>query len=220
MDQSHMPGLIRSMTGPPSRRDVVRALAAAVLGAVGANGSGEAEARRRRKRKKRRKRCGEGGPCRVFVTSTEYGGVLGGLAGADAICQTLASQAGLPGAYKAWLSDSTASPSTRFVRSRGPYRLLDGTRIADNWEDLTDGLLAAPIDVTESGGAVAGSTGVWTHTEPEGTARSGDDHCGNWSSASGDGDTGTHTVAGDDRWTQWGADPCNTGQHLYCFQQR
>ncbi len=219
MDQSLMPGLIRSITGPPSRRDVVRALAAAVLAAVGANGSGEVEARRRRKRKKRRKRCGDGGPCRVFVTSTQYGGVLGGLAGADALCQTRASQAGLPGTYKAWLSDGTASPSTRFVRSRGPYRLLDGTTIARGWADLTDGSLAAPIDVTESGNAVANSTGVWTHTEPDGTARGGDDHCGNWGSATGDGDIGTHTSPSNDRWTQDAVAGCNNGQHLYCFQQ-
>jgi hypothetical protein len=153
------------------------------------------------------------------VTSTQYGGVLGGLAGADDICQDLATQAGLPGTYKAWLSDSTASPSTRFVRSRGPYRLLDGTTIAANWTALTDGSLAAPIDVTQSGNAVGNSPGVWTHTETNGAARAGANHCGNWASTTGDGDIGTHTPSSNDRWTQDAVAACNTGQHLYCFQQ-
>jgi hypothetical protein len=97
--------------------------------------------------------------------------------------------------------------------------LLDGTTIAANWADLTDGSLAVPIDVTESRNAVAGSSGVWTHTETDGTARSGADHCGNWDSAAGNGDTGTHTPPSNARWTQSAVDPCNTGQHLYCFQQ-
>ena len=180
----------------------------------------ETEARRRRDRKKRRKPCGRGGPCRVFVTSAEFGGNLGGLVGADAICQARAESAGLPGTYKAWLSDTTASPSTRFVRSTGPYRLLDGTRIADNWTDLTDKSLAVPIDVTEAGNPVAGSEHVWTYTDTDGTARSGAGHCGNWGSAAGEGEGGTHTTPSNDRWTQSGFADCDTGAHLYCFQQR
>src|SRR4051794_9680603 len=40
--------------------------------------------------------CGTGAPCRVFVTSSLHMGNLGGLMGADAICQTRAQEAGLP----------------------------------------------------------------------------------------------------------------------------
>ena len=50
----------------------------------------------------------------VFVTEWEGDGNIGGLTAADSICQTEADDAGLPGTYKAWLSDSTASPSSRF----------------------------------------------------------------------------------------------------------
>jgi hypothetical protein len=55
-------------------------------------------------------------PCKVFVTSTVHDGNLGGLAGADAICNSLASDAGLPGTYKAWLSDGFNSPSMLWIR--------------------------------------------------------------------------------------------------------
>ena len=50
----------------------------------------------------------------------------------------------------AWLSDSTASPSTRFTRSSVPYVLPDGTTVvANNWADLTHGTLQFPINLAE-----------------------------------------------------------------------
>src|SRR4051794_30232839 len=62
-------------------------------------------------------------PRTVFITSGGYSGDMGGLQGADQICQALASTARLKGTYKAWLSDSTpSSPSTRFRKSGGPYK--------------------------------------------------------------------------------------------------
>src|SRR5829696_1025127 len=108
--------------------------------------------------------CGAGGACRVFLSSIRYAGNLGGLSGADAKCQGLADAAGLPGSYQAWLSDSTSSPSSRFVPSTGPYQLINGTTIAANFTDLVDGTLLAPIDVTETGGGVGSSEVTWTHT--------------------------------------------------------
>ena len=52
----------------------------------------------------------------VFATSTLQDGNLGGLAGADAICNTRASAAGLPGAYVAWLSSTTVDARDRLAR--------------------------------------------------------------------------------------------------------
>lgn len=68
----------------------------------------------------------------VFVTSGTYTGNLGGLTGADQECNTLAAAANLPGTYKAWLSTSNGSPSTRFVQSSVPYKLVDDTVIAED----------------------------------------------------------------------------------------
>ena len=104
-------------------------------------------------KKKRCKKPVDCGPCRVFVSSTTHSGNLGGLSGADTTCQNLANAAGLPGTYRAWLSDNTQSPSTRFATSTGAYALVNGVTIAASWTDLTDGTLASPITVTELGGA-------------------------------------------------------------------
>jgi cysteine-rich repeat protein len=85
----------------------------------------------------------------VFATSTLHTGNLGGLAGADAICNARAQAAGLPGTYMAWLSTGQGSPSTRFVKSTVPYQLVNGHVVANSWNDLVDGSLINAIARTE-----------------------------------------------------------------------
>jgi len=65
-----------------------------------------------------------------------------------------AMAASLPGTYKAWVSTNQANgtPATRFTQSATPYVLVNGTKIANNWADLIDGTLLAPINRTETGG--------------------------------------------------------------------
>ena len=90
----------------------------------------------------------------VFVTSTSFSGNIGGVTGADAKCQIEADgqDSIVPtGTYFAWLSDGTQSPDTRFTKSSHPYVLADGTRIADDYADLTDGSILHPINVEASG---------------------------------------------------------------------
>jgi hypothetical protein len=162
--------------------------------------------------------CGTGGPCHVFVTSTTHTGDFGGLAAADEICQQQAQAANLPGTYKAWLSDSTSSPNTRFVKSPGPYQLVDGTRVADNYADLTDHALDALIDRTEFGQAVTMPFQCWTYTDSNGSAYGGSDHCSNWTSTSGEGHYGM-TITTSHNWSNWNSNPCSQAYRLYCFQQ-
>ena len=164
--------------------------------------------------------CGTGGPCLVFVTSVTPNGNLGGLDGADALCQSLAAANNLPGAYRAWLSDETGSPSTRFIQSPGPYRLLDGTTIAANWADLTDGALQAPIVITEQGDVVVGEE-VWTNTRADGTGNSATRHCHDWTTVdSGVGQIGWVWANNVEDWTDARTtSACSAGHHLYCFQQ-
>jgi hypothetical protein len=162
----------------------------------------------------------------VFVTSVTYLGDLGGLQGADDKCQGLATAAGLPGDFLAWLSDDSDSPSTRFVQATVPYLRRDGVRVAENWADLIDGSLAAAISVTEAGGTPP-SLDVWTGTDTDGTPNSAgvDATCVNWSE-----DTFTSGYSGnpdatDSRWTASDYPACNGssfggGNALYCFQQR
>jgi len=168
----------------------------------------------------------------VFVTSTTYDGDLGGVAGADAKCQARAVAAGLPGTYKAWISDSTSSPSTTFTQSPSAYVLVDLTQVAASWAALTGqgtvctNCLDAPIDRDEFGVAVGAGT-VWTGTRPDGTetgAGGALDYCGDWTSN----DNSREAYPGDlsevDRdWTfnVSGGDEriCDRDRRLYCFQQ-
>src|SRR4051794_29230703 len=80
--------------------------------------------------------CG-GGTCTVFLYTTLLSGDFGGLANADGICQVAADDAGLGGTYKAWLSDNTASPSTRFTRAAQPYVLPNGGKSPPGRADPT-----------------------------------------------------------------------------------
>ncbi len=175
------------------------------------------------------------GSCLAFATSTLRNGALGGLNGADAICQERARAGNLPGTYRAWLSDGTGSPSTRFRRSGEGYRLPDqaGTPIASDWTDLTNGDLSHAINVTELGGTVppdpAPAARAWSNTAADGTVRTDvpDDDltCVSWTYNGGGeprpgvfGGTGA-AIATDAKWTAEGSSPCGVPRRLYCFQQ-
>ncbi|MEO8919102.1 MAG: DUF1554 domain-containing protein [Polyangiaceae bacterium] len=148
----------------------------------------------------------------VFVTSTTTNGDLGGLTGADAMCQTRANAAGLQGQFLAWLSDSSQSPSTRFVHSSAPYVLVDGTQIASNWAGLTSGTLDHYITLDEAG--ATGPTSVWTGTRDDGTVE-GPFTCEDWTIPFA---PGAYGFSGGD-WTDEEIDDCNSAKALYCFQQ-
>ena len=177
----------------------------------------------------------------VFVTSKAFvAGSLGGLTGGDDVCRVLATAAGLSSSYSAWLSDDTGSPSTRFPQDVGPYVLIDGTVVANNWADLTSGTLRHPIDQNEKGGPGASSpssfisTAVWTGTTAAGTLSTlGADptlggSCGNWSDLNGRSVVFGTTEGTDASWTEFGvegSDPgtspaiCALSAALYCFEQ-
>ncbi len=165
---------------------------------------------------------------KVFVSSSAYNGNLGGLTGADAKCNTLAAAAGLSGSFKAWLSDNTGSPSTRFTQSTYPYVLVDGTVIANDWEDLVDGVEYNRISLHEDNTAVSVSVRVWTHTEEDGSTfeyvPNYYDDCGDWRSNS-ESDEGTRgnpnrsTANNSGEWTFYGWATCNNFEHILCFEQ-
>ncbi len=121
-------------------------------------------------------------PARVFITSSIYDGNLGNADGADAKCQTSADDAVLGGSWKAWINSSnyTSVPS-RFVQYNSGYKKLDGTSIANNWADLTDGNLSSPINMDESGtyvpnvqdGANGGEPLTWTNANYDGSIVNG-----------------------------------------------
>lgn len=141
---------------------------------------------------------------------------------ADARCNTLAQVAGLPGNYKAWLSDANTSPATRFDTSfQGRYRLVSAgfPSIAHGWQDLVDGQLDHSIDADETGAPVSGNS--WTNTRSDGTLAS-TQHCKFWTYKNELGELTTTlgwTAVTDYKWSNVGSGQvCSNVDHLYCFE--
>ena len=164
-------------------------------------------------------------PRTVFITNAVRQGDFGSLAAADSLCQSEANAAGIPGTYRAWLSESLesgtpSSPATTFDTTVGPYVRVDGAVVADDWADLTDGTLNVPINVSSSGATVA-SGYVWTGTLIDGTAAStaSGSTCDEWTNAGADAHVGA-APATDSAWTNLSFDSgCGSLWRLYCFQQ-
>jgi hypothetical protein len=172
--------------------------------------------------------CAPDGHRLAFVTSAIYvGGMIGGLDGGDAICQTRAAIAHFTGTFRAWLSDSTGSPSTRMVHGIGKYSTTDGVPIADGWEDMVAGQLIHSIHLDENAAFHEGGTGchmettAWTGTNTDGTLYTGGtvgNTCGNWDDLTSEGMVGNSNGSG----LAWSLDcnvPCNYATALYCFEQ-
>jgi hypothetical protein len=176
--------------------------------------------------------CGSDGAtasCQVFITSSVHTGALGGLSGADGICQARANAAGRPGAYKAWLSTGDESPSTRFRQSARPYVRVDGTQIAPDWAALISppGDIDATLNVSETGSTFGTIQFAWTNTNLDGTPATADQtfNCGNWTNDT----VNAGVIGGADvatsSWTNYGTSFCpvaensGVGRRLYCFQQ-
>jgi hypothetical protein len=160
---------------------------------------------------------------RVFVSSKTYDGNLGGALGADGICNTLATQAGLGGTWMAWISDATTSPSQRFTKATVPYRRLDGVAVASSWADLTTGISNA-IDVDETNASHAADSSnaskTWTGTTVAGVLSTSS--CGNFASNSSTttGQVGHCTGTGTVNWTSaYATETCSVPNHVYCFEQ-
>ena len=161
--------------------------------------------------------CGGGAAKKyIFTTTTHYTGNLGGIAGADTICNNTATAAGLGGTWKAWLSDSNTNAIDR-INDVGPWYLLNGVKAFNNKVNLTTAPLVA-LNVNENGETF--DNDVWTGTNVGGT-KSGD-NCYEWW---GGEDAGTY---GDNRdpsiWTDRGGPAnwiwCTNGfPSLYCIEQ-
>ena len=176
---------------------------------------------------------GSCGACLAFTTSSRHTGNLGGLAGADAICQRRAGDlpTPLPGSYKAWLSIGTGaneSPSSRFRQSALGYVRTDGVSVADSYADLTDGSINHAIYAMEDGSPVpppSGNVDIWTNTGTDGGEFSSalPFDCENWTSASRSftGRIGmADPIVTGEEWTERGSVQfCDNPRPLYCFQQ-
>lgn len=87
-------------------------------------------------------------PNRIFVTSETYDGDLGGIAGADAICQGHADAASLGGTWRALLQTPTEDWHERLTGSRGWVR-VDGAPVLDS--PVSNALLLGAVAIDENG---------------------------------------------------------------------
>lgn len=160
---------------------------------------------------------------RVFVTSTPHFPNFLGAVGGDSICQSIGDSVfGFGPTWAAWLSDGTTSPSLRFNRSLAAYKLVDGTVVALDWSDLTDGSLTHPIDLDEHG-LLWDNAEVWTATDEFGDLAGAD--CSEWTMLGtgmmGSEIAGVGNTAGVlAEWTAVYDQFCNRDNvRLYCFEQ-
>lgn len=162
----------------------------------------------------------------IFVTSQTFNGDLGTRDGGDSKCQSAAKDAGLPGTYRAWLSEEGVSVLDRLVTDAGPLRLVNGTTVADSTADLAmagprTGIVLDERGKKRGGGACEdGGLIAWTGTGPDGAAPDmfGMD-CAQWRTSGGN--QGVAGVVGstDDSWTSACQRPCGQQAALYCIQQ-
>ena len=186
-----------------SRRLLIGFLsAAAILGCAGAASAQQAE------------------PMTFFVSSTGSGkgGDLGGLEGADRLCQSLAQAAGAGSlTWRAYLSTSSHE-NGKIVNARdrignGPWHNAKGQLVARNLDELHG--KGAKVDkqmaLTEKGAVVNGrgdtpnQHDILTGSRPDGTALAGKDDttCKNWTSSSDD----AHAMLGHHDRTGLDVDP-------------
>jgi hypothetical protein len=186
---------------------------------------------------------------RVFLATSVnnqfFNGNLGGIIGASNKCQQVANRApfvnngqlGLGGTWKAWIAVRTSTfsddPIFEFTHSTVPYRLVNGTTVANSWTDLIDGTLLAPINVDEVGNP-AGNQSVWTNVSLSGRGNGLDNSnssCSTWVDGGGAsgavGNSGATNRLWTDTTTQFGAgnvllngiQSCDRFAALYCFEQ-
>jgi hypothetical protein len=128
-----------------------------------------------------------------FITSAGpgNGANLGGLAGADKHCQTLAAAVGAGNrTWRAYLSAAAANGqpavNAKDRIGKGPWMNVKGVVVAKSVADLHSdaNLLGGENSLTEKGAQVPGNQhDILTGSNADGTLQTGDAPCGNWTSA-------------------------------------
>jgi hypothetical protein len=164
----------------------------------------------------------------VFVTAGIFtgnfktqGNALTGLRGADEICQAEAEDGAVPpGQYVAWLSSDTKNAKDRLPDNTDGYILQDGSVVAIDKDDLLDGFLLVPLNLTATGSGVQ-STEVWTGTFDGGLAAV-NSTCNSWVEANPKRVAAyglLNATGGAFGWSGEASQPCDGTRRLYCFQR-
>jgi len=153
----------------------------------------------------------------MFVTSTTQFANLGGLAGADAICNQRAQAAGLAGTYKAWLSTPTSSAASRMGAASGWVR-PDGKPVFNRLSDIPLNKFYYPPRLDEYM-VDQGHCWVMTGTTAYGDAytEAGGTTCGDFSSTAGQSVLGGYASGNSHVFTETILLNCSYDNRIYCM---
>ena len=183
--------------------------------------------------------CTEKGPKIVFTTKDKHDGNFGGLAGADAFCNSQAAGAGLLGLFQAWMGTPLHNaPTARFSRPlfQGQYTRTNDT---DVWVGTAElfGEFGGTVpnnltmNVDQFGDIFAADQRAWTSVDRRGnydTVSSGGavtDDCNEWTSNSPSVEGKFGSTSQDFQWTVGdvldndATRSCDIELHVYCFEQ-
>ncbi|CAN5924076.1 hypothetical protein BH11MYX4_BH11MYX4_46270 [soil metagenome] len=157
--------------------------------------------------------------CKIgFLSSAMRQGGFGGLQKADEVCMQAATDAGLSGAFVAWLS----APGTRAIdRLNGPggpwYQNTDGgLRVFLDRSEIGSGMLpSAPITYDEHGALLVARL-AWTGTIATGLGAP--ENCAGWSSSLGIDKGRCGQPSEPTKWTDAMLLFCNSDLSFICFQ--
>lgn len=160
----------------------------------------------------------------IFVTSGSWNANLGGLAGADAKCQSAATAAGLGGTWKAILSSTTVDAkdhisitmpvyNLRPAGSGGTQKIVDDEAAFWNSNSVD---WSAGIQYQENG--ISSTNDVWTGTEDNGVQNMST--CSDWTDGATSGPTilaGEADETDGNQFIENDTTDCSDTNSLYCI---
>jgi cysteine-rich repeat protein len=165
----------------------------------------------------------------MFVSANKYPGNLGGISGANAICQADANAANLAGTFIALLSSSEQEITDELLDGSYVNTGTDGSIVAASKDDLfscdvDDVCLDAAVQYTASGvdSVSASNKYVWTGSNIYGSGYA-QNNCNDWSSGGTYGVVGRYSHSGasviSDDWIAYFTSlNCRIESYLYCVQ--
>lgn len=146
----------------------------------------------------------------MFVTNT----TTNGAGPPQAQCSADAAAAGLSGTWSHFASSGSHMRLT-VPWNWGTLKRIDGATIATSWEDLWDGSIDNPINITAAGGTQNGT--VWTGSSDDRGFNAGN-NCYAWTNAGGEyGYYGMASLSGAG-WLRSNSNLCNNAHYAYCIQ--
>jgi len=150
----------------------------------------------------------------VYVSNSRWSGAMGGQDGANAKCTQKALDAGLPGEWKAIISDSKQSAFDNIGKDIQFYR-LDGKLVAMHRIDLFDSRILRQININELGDQNVNEE-VWTGSTVAGLDSG--ENCKDWTWALNAKGTIGLSIRINQAWVTRELKDCSEMKRLYCVR--